>query len=42
VYKTRYYDTAKEFDDYISAPDYKTNNDNKGVCFGIEQFVDPD
>ena len=29
-------------DEYISSPEYKSDNRHHGVCMGIEQIVDPD
>ena len=29
-------------EEYIASPDYKIDNDHKGVCFGIQHFVEED
>lgn len=45
-YKIQEFASQQEFDDYISAPDYKTKvsirKSISGVCFGLEHFKDND
>ena len=36
------YETVEELEEYIASPDYKADTDHKGVCFGIQHYVDHD
>ena len=38
-YRTIWYDTVDELNEYIASPDYKIDQDHKGVCFGMQHFV---
>jgi len=39
-YKPYHFDSVGDFETYISSPDYNTNGQTKGVCFGMEVFHD--
>lgn len=40
-YSPIYFETIEMFNEYVTSPDYNKDSDHKGICFGIEQFADP-
>jgi hypothetical protein len=42
LYKLVHYETLEEMESYISGPDYKTSRKKKGVCVGLQHYVDDD
>ena len=41
-YKTTYYNSTEEFEAYIASPDYKSDRQHTGVCWGIQHYIDDD
>ena len=39
-YQSYHFNTIEEFNDYIESPDYKLNNQHKGVCHAIQHYAD--
>ena len=37
-----HYNTTADFEDYISGPTYKTDRKHKGVCWGLQHYVEED
>lgn len=38
----QFFATQQEFDAFIASPDYKNGRKNKGVCFGMQHYIDDD